>query len=56
MIPKYDDRFIWDLLLEQEDGLDINVFMAVPTIYKKLIDQYEKEGMDTNERKIRQQL
>jgi hypothetical protein len=33
MIPKFDDRKIWDLLLSDEDGLDINLFMAVPTVY-----------------------
>ena len=50
MIPKYDDRYVWDLLLNEEDGLDINIFMAVPTIYKKMIDQYEKEGMEDKAR------
>jgi malonyl-CoA/methylmalonyl-CoA synthetase len=45
MIPKYDDRTVWKLLLEEKDGLEINIFMAVPTIYKKLVDEYEKEEL-----------
>ncbi len=46
MIPKYDDRTVLKVLLEEKDGQEINIFMAVPTIYKKLIDEYEKEGLD----------
>lgn len=54
MIPKFDDRAIWDLLLTDDDGLDINIFMGVPTVYKKLIDKYEKDNMAADARKIRQ--
>jgi hypothetical protein len=45
MIPKFDDRTIWKLLLEEKDGHEVNVFMAVPTIYKLLVDEYEREGL-----------
>ena len=41
MIPKYDNRKVWDILLDDHDGIDLTVFMAVPTIYKKMIDYYD---------------
>ena len=56
MIPKFDDRKIWDLLLSDEDGLDINLFMAVPTVYQKLIQAYDRDGMSAKDRTIRRRL
>jgi len=37
MIPKYDSRRIWEILLDDEDGVDLTVMMAVPAIYNKMI-------------------
>jgi malonyl-CoA/methylmalonyl-CoA synthetase len=34
LIPKYESRRIWEILLDEKDGIQLNVFMAVPTIYK----------------------
>ena len=45
MIPKFDNRTVWDILLDDEDGIDFTLFMAVPTIYNKLIEYYEAEGL-----------
>lgn len=45
MIPKYDTRKIWDIFLDDHDGVDISVFMAVPAIYNKMIHQYEQDNM-----------
>ena len=56
MIPKYDDRTIWQLLLKENDGREINVFMAVPTIYKMLIDEYEKEGLSKQADEIKRKF
>ena len=54
MVPKFDDRAVWDLLLTDDDGLDINIFMGVPTLYKKLIDKYDQDNMVENAHMIRQ--
>lgn len=45
MLPKYDSNNVWSSLLgvnAQPDDRKITVFMAVPTIYAKLIDEYER--------------
>lgn len=46
LIPKYDDRKIWDILLDDTDGVDLTMFMAVPAIYNRLMACYENDGMD----------
>lgn len=46
LIPKFDNRKIWDLLLDEEDGMDHTVFMAVPTIYRYLVEYYENNGLE----------
>ena len=49
MLPKFDAEEVWNLLLAE--GIDqasnkkhkrVNVFMAVPTIYVKLIQKYDE--------------
>ena len=52
MLPKFDAEVVWNHLLdmevEQENDLSksrVNVFMAVPTIYVKLIQKYEELGL-----------
>ena len=56
MIPKLDDRSIWDILLDDEDGLDFTLFMAVPTVYNKLIDHYDQAGMASRSNVIKRKL
>nr|CAH7727926.1 unnamed protein product [Callosobruchus chinensis] len=41
MMPRFSPEDVWDHLLGHK-GRKITVFMAVPTIYSKLIDQFEK--------------
>ena len=53
MIPKYDNRKAWDIILDDHDGIDLTVFMAVPTIYKKMMDHYEQNEMAKESRKIK---
>ncbi|XP_063441220.1 malonate--CoA ligase ACSF3, mitochondrial-like isoform X1 [Mytilus trossulus] len=43
MLPKFDERVVWEkLAVKRKTGIDITIFMAVPTIYAKLIEYYEK--------------
>ena len=53
LIPKYDDRQIWDILLDETDGVDLTLFMAVPAIYNRLMTQYEIDGMDERSDEIK---
>ncbi|XP_053401630.1 malonate--CoA ligase ACSF3, mitochondrial-like [Mercenaria mercenaria] len=41
MLPNFDPKEVWKALLR--DDLSINMFMAVPTIYAKLIEEYDKQ-------------
>ncbi|VEN42059.1 unnamed protein product [Callosobruchus maculatus] len=41
MMPRFSPDVVWDHLLGNK-GQKITVFMAVPTIYSKLIDEFEK--------------
>ena len=52
MLPKFDAEQVWNILLAE--GIDqasstkdkrVNVFMAVPTIYVKLIQKYDELGL-----------
>ena len=43
MIPKNELRSVWDILLDDEDGLDFTLFMGVPTIYNQLIEHHDTE-------------
>ena len=43
MLPKFDAKKCWDIFLDMDEDShndDVSVFMAVPTIYAKLISQY----------------
>ena len=33
LIPKYSNQAAWDILLDDRDGCDLTLFMAVPSIY-----------------------
>ncbi|XP_062327244.1 malonate--CoA ligase ACSF3, mitochondrial isoform X1 [Osmerus eperlanus] len=41
MLPDFHPQKVWDLLLSSRPPV-VNVFMAVPTIYSKLIQHYEE--------------
>lgn len=41
MLPDFEPQKVWDLLLSSRPPV-VNVFMAVPTIYSKLIQHYEQ--------------
>ena len=47
MLPKFDAAEVWHLLLAEDIDQDkgVNVFMAVPTIYVKLIQKYDELGL-----------
>lgn len=40
MLPKFDATRVWAALLDRNDRIDI--FMAVPTMFRKLIDEYDR--------------
>ncbi|XP_069676099.1 malonate--CoA ligase ACSF3, mitochondrial-like [Periplaneta americana] len=44
MLPKFDASVVWNHLLGKNvsNNEEINVFMAVPTIYVKLLEEYER--------------
>ncbi|XP_076470595.1 malonate--CoA ligase ACSF3, mitochondrial-like isoform X2 [Babylonia areolata] len=45
MLPKFDPQQVWHNLvnpMSHTDGVRVNVFMAVPTIYAKLIEHYDQ--------------
>ncbi|KAJ8940173.1 hypothetical protein NQ318_019382 [Aromia moschata] len=49
MLPKFSAEDVWSNLLatNKRDGdKNVSVFMAVPTIYSKLIEEYEKKFQD----------
>ncbi|CAH1994149.1 unnamed protein product [Acanthoscelides obtectus] len=48
MIPRFSPGVIWDHLLGRQ-GQKITVFMAVPTIYAKLIEEFEKNCKNDKE-------
>lgn len=56
LVNKYSQKGIWDLLLEERDGQDHTVFMAVPTIYRQLIEHYENEGFEERANEVKQKL
>ena len=56
LVNKYSQKGIWDLLLDDQDGIDHTVFMAVPTIYRQLIEHYENNGFEERTNEIKQKL
>lgn len=43
MLPKFDSTKVWEILLDMDENSinsEVDVFMAVPTIYAKLINEY----------------
>ncbi|KAI9531847.1 Acyl-CoA synthetase member 3, mitochondrial [Dissostichus eleginoides] len=41
MLPEFQPQKVWEMMLSSKDPL-VNVFMAVPTIYSKLIQYYDQ--------------
>jgi malonyl-CoA/methylmalonyl-CoA synthetase len=56
LIPKFDNKKMWNHLLDTHADKHFTVFMAVPTIYKKMIDYYEAEGMSEQSKEIKIKL
>ena len=52
MLPDFSADLVWKLLASDDN--DINVFMAVPTIYAKLVEAFGKAGI--GEERARSQL
>lgn len=50
MLPKFNAKEVWDRLLTvgASDTRRITVFSGVPTMYIKLIDEYEKSFSKSN--------
>ncbi|MCS6833690.1 MAG: acyl-CoA synthetase, partial [Flammeovirgaceae bacterium] len=46
MLPKFDAPKVWELFIER----NFTLFMAVPTIYYKLIEEYEKADKMTQQK------
>jgi malonyl-CoA/methylmalonyl-CoA synthetase len=44
LFEKFDAVTIWDRLVRSRDGARVTLFMAVPTIYSKLIDAHSAQG------------
>ncbi|XP_061432078.1 malonate--CoA ligase ACSF3, mitochondrial-like [Lethenteron reissneri] len=42
MLPEFDARQVWEHLLSGDASPRVNVFMAVPTVYARLIDYYDE--------------
>ncbi|CAG0888725.1 unnamed protein product [Cyprideis torosa] len=55
MHSKFDPAQVWRSLLGQDEQ-GVNLYMAVPTIYKKLIDHYETDGLGKEEADVREKL
>ncbi|XP_052816604.1 malonate--CoA ligase ACSF3, mitochondrial-like isoform X2 [Mya arenaria] len=41
MLPQFNPKLVWESLISDEPR--VNVFMAVPTVYSKLIQEYDKQ-------------
>ena len=48
MLPDFSADLVWKLLAAADN--DISVFMAVPTIYAKLVEAFGKAGIGREER------
>lgn len=46
MLPKFDAEQVWNLWVAQ----DFSLFMAVPTVYNRLISYWEKVSIDTQKK------
>ncbi len=46
ILPTFDPRVVWDRL----GSGDLNLYMAVPTVYRRLIETWEAEGAATRAR------
>jgi len=44
---KFDPLTVWDRLVRPRDGIRPTLFMAVPTVYSKLLDAYDQQGQVT---------
>lgn len=56
LLPKYDTRELWSILLGEHPEIDITLFMGVPTIYSKLIHVYDHDKMAERSAEIKKKL
>ena len=50
MLPKFDASKVWEILLDRNEthiNSEVDVFMAVPTIYAKLIQKFNEPGFQS---------
>lgn len=53
MLPKFSAPQIWGEMLSTSDTRRVNVFMAVPTSYAKLIEEYRQSVGQSAEQRER---
>ena len=59
MLPKFDAKKVWEVFLDMDEEShndDVSVFMAVPTIYAKLINEYHNMGDKLDNIDIKQKI
>ena len=59
MLPKFDAKKVWEVFLDMDEEShndDVSVFMAVPTIYAKLINEYHNMGEKLDNIDIKQKI
>ena len=59
MLPKFDAKKVWEIFLDMDEEShndDVSVFMAVPTIYAKLINEYHNMGDKLDNIDIKQKI
>ena len=59
MLPKFDAKKVWEIFLDMDGEShndDVSVFMAVPTIYAKLIQEYRNMGHSLDNINVKQKI
>ena len=57
MLPKFDAKTVWEIFLDDKShNKDVSVFMAVPTIYAKLIQEYHNMGDEIDHREVKEMI
>ena len=59
MLPKFDAKKVWEIFLDMDDSShndDVSVFMAVPTIYAKLVQEYHNMGDKLDHIDVKQKI
>ena len=56
---KFDAKKVWEIFLDMDDSShndDVSVFMAVPTIYAKLVQEYHNMGDKLDHIDVKQKI